>query len=180
MRLFIGLPLSDDARACTARCAAQAAQAIPGRYTLSSNYHITLAFIGDVPPQRLDDAIAAVSEVSARFGAPRVTLGGLSYFNKPEKAILIRTAQSPDDLTALHEALCSALSSRGLPAQREPFSPHVTLARHADLTTAPAPQAPPPAAFTAEHAVLYLSARDEENVLRYTPLHAAPFAPRSI
>lgn len=176
MRLFIAIPLSDDARDNSAALAAGAKRVIPGRYTLPSNYHMTLCFLGEVEEKRLEEAKAALRDFAARFPAPRIALGDLSYFSRPGNAILIRRAQSDSDLTAMHDALCALLDARGLPYTPGPFSPHVTLARHADVTCAPldalrAPQA----SFMAGAAALYLSARDEENVLRYTPLETAAF-----
>ena len=66
-----------------------------------------------------------------------------------------------------------ALQKAGLPADDGPFSPHITLARHA-RTAGQWPECPP-ACFTAEQAHVYLSARDHENVLRYTPLDTVSF-----
>ena len=176
MRLFIGLPLSLEAQENTAVLAREAQAVIPGRYALASNYHMTLAFLGGVLPERLEEAKQVLDAFAAQFSAPRLTLGPLSHFGKPSNAILIRTVSSPDALDAMHESLLSSLHLRALPVTDGPFSPHVTLARHADLTHAAQPlPAVPDFSFTAPHAVLYLSARDEENILRYTPLHRAAF-----
>ena len=56
MRLFFGLSLPEDIRMITAQCAREAQRSIPGRYALSENHHITLAFVGEVPESRLEDA----------------------------------------------------------------------------------------------------------------------------
>ena len=126
MRLFFGLSLPPSAREATADYARRAAQAVPGHYALPDNHHITLAFLGEVEP------------------AP------------------------------LHDALVRTLQERRLPFDPGPFSPHVTLARHARLAGAePPPFAP--VRFCAVQAHLFLSARDAEGVLRYTPLASAPF-----
>mgnify|MGYP002287003791 FL=1 len=50
MRLFYGLSLPDDIRAEAAFAARQAEARMPGRYGVPSNYHITLAFLGEVAP----------------------------------------------------------------------------------------------------------------------------------
>ncbi|MBR5288160.1 MAG: RNA 2',3'-cyclic phosphodiesterase [Clostridia bacterium] len=175
MRLFIGLPLSREAVLNTAALAANASALIPGRYVLPDNYHLTLAFLGDTPSDRIGDVKELLDDVAAQFSAPRLTLGRLSHFSRRENAILIRTAQSPDDLLSMHESLLCALRMRGLPFTDGPFTPHVTLARHADCSVEANVPATPDAAFTAPHALLYLSARDSANILRYTPLHRAAF-----
>ena len=174
MRLFFGLTLPPEVRKATAAYAHRAAQTLPGRYALPENHHITLAFLGEVEPARLGGAQAVLAACAAAFPAPLVTVEGPGHFGREENAILTLRAGSEPPLAPLHEALVAALDARGLPFDPGPFSPHVTLARHARLTDAP----PPPFApvrFRAARACLFLSARDRENVLRYTPLYSAPF-----
>lgn len=174
MRLFFGLTLPPEVRKATAAYAHRAAQTLPGRYALPENHHITLAFLGEVEPARLDEAQAVLTVCAAAFPAPQVTIEGPSHFGRAENAIFTLCAGSEPPLAPLHDALVAALCARGLPFDPGPFSPHVTLARHARLTDAP----PPPFApvrFWAQRACLFLSARDGDNVLRYTPLAGAPF-----
>lgn len=176
MRLFIGLPLNEAALRDTAALAERCRASIPGRYTLRENYHMTLAFLGSVPQDRLGDASHALARFAACFPAPRIELCDLSYFKQPSSAILIRSVRSPDDLCAMHGALLALLDEYGLPHTDGPFSPHVTLARHADVSSADRTKlSVPPVSFIAPEAVLYLSARDEMDTLRYTPLAQAPF-----
>lgn len=176
MRLFIGLPPPPSAAESTAQLADRCAAVIPGRYSLAENYHITLAFLGEVPPEQLEEAKSALSAFAKRFPAPRLTLEQIAYFRHPSNAVLIRSVQSPDDLPHMHRTLCALLDAHVLPHTDGPFSPHVTLARHADLFGIdPASLHAPCVSFTAPHAALYLSARDEQDVLRYTPLFCTPF-----
>jgi len=178
MRLFMGLPLNESARENTAALAGRVQMRIPGRYVLPSNYHMTLAFLGEVSPDQLPEAAQALNAFAAQFSAPRLTLGPLSHFGKRSNAILIRTVESPDALSAMHEALQEELLIRGLPFTNGPFSPHVTLARHADAEDTPLETLPvDPVTYIPSHAVLFLSARDSENILRYTPMHTAAFHP---
>lgn len=174
MRLFFGLSLPDEVRRVTDSAAQSAAAHIPGRYAPASNHHITLAFIGEVEEARLDDARNVLAQCAARFAAPRVALGGYSHFGRAQNGILILSAKSDPPLEPIHIALKEALAAAGLPFDPGPFSPHVTLARHADVS-AGYPPAPSPCAFTAHDAHLFLSARDENNVLRYTPIASFPF-----
>ena len=174
MRLFFGLTLPPEVRKATAAYAHRAAQTLPGRYALPENHHITLAFLGKVEPARLDEAQAVLTVCAAAFPAPQVTIEGPSHFGRAENAIFTLCAGSEPPLAPLHDALVAALCARGLPFDPGPFSPHVTLARHARLAGAePPPFAP--VRFCAVQAHLFLSARDAEGVLRYTPLASAPF-----
>ena len=176
MRLFIGLPLPDDARENTQALAAAAQREIPGRYVLASNYHLTLSFLGEVEQERLFEVKEALEAFAARFPAPVIHLDGLAHFSRPQNAILVRAAGSASDLAAMRDALNALLDERDLPHTDGPFCPHVTLARHADVTQAALDAIGVPGiSFAAREAVLFLSARDEDNALRYTPLKAAAF-----
>lgn len=173
MRLFFGLSLPGEIRAVTASCVALAQQSIPGRYLLSENHHITLAFLGNVPPERLPDA-QRVLDGCMSFPAPQLMLDGFSHFGRKENGILILRVKSNPSLIPLHDAIVSALQAEGLPADTGPFSPHITLARHACVPEK-LPDCPS-LCFTAENAHIFLSARDEDNVLRYTPIYTVSFS----
>lgn len=178
MRLFYGLSLPEIIRAEAARAAHVAEAMMPGRYGDPANYHITLAFLGKVAPERLGDAQAILAAHARQTPAPTITLGQADYFGRAENAILILRAQSAPPLDALHGALIAALQADGLPADPGPFVPHITLARHAQ--TAPEAlkaAAPRPLCFVPKAAHVFLSARDESGALRYTPLFEADFAP---
>lgn len=178
MRLFYGLSLPPEIRAITGELAALAGVHVPGRYAPMENHHITLAFLGEVAPERLPEAEAVLARCAGAFPAPRVRIEGFSYFNRMENAILTLSASSAPALEPLNAALREALAREGLPFDPGPFSPHVTLARHAHLTpqSLSALNAQAPAAcFTAECACLFLSARDTQNALRYTPIFSAPW-----
>lgn len=179
MRLFFGLSLPADIRAAAAACAAQAQGIIPGRYTPEENYHITLAFIGEVPENRLGDAHAVLQACIRDFPAPRVTLLAPDHFGRAQNGILILRAASSPALEPLHEHLVRALASVNLPADPGPFAPHITLARHADVTRG-LPPIPPPLSFTAQEAHVFLSARNDQGALAYTPITSAPFASDSL
>jgi len=179
MRLFYGLSLPDTVRAATARASRIAQETIPGRYAPPENHHITLAFLGEVTEERLPEARAVLARCICAFPAPQVTIGGFSRFGKEHNGILILEAQSEPALSPLNAALRQALSDADLPFDPGPFSPHVTLARHAD-TSAGYPESLPSVAFTAPCAHLFLSTRDASSVLRYTPLCAESFANQAI
>ena len=173
MRLFFGLSLPDDVRAVTRACAEAAAQRVPGRYALPENHHITLAFLGDVPPGRLCTARDVLAHCAAAFPAPSLQLNGYDCFGRRTNGILILRVRSCPPLSPLHEQLADALSGAGLPVDPGPFSPHITLARHAVMTDVM--PACPSVSFSCRHAHVFLSARDEAGVLRYTPLETVRF-----
>ena len=173
MRLFFGLSLPDDVRAATAACAREAQNMIPGRYALSENHHITLAFLGETPESRLQEARDVLARCAAAFPAPTLALDGFSYFGRAQNGILILRVKSDPALDALHRQLVDALHEAELPADPGPFSAHITLARHAQI--AGGFPACPSASFRADQAHVFVSARDHENILRYTPVRTVSF-----
>lgn len=177
MRLFFGLSLPDAARRAVAAFAAQAQSAVPGRYVPAENYHVTLAFLGEVEPRRLAQAQETLEHCVQSFPAPRLAPSGAALFGKSQNGILVLRFDSEPSLAPLHGALISALRARDLPADPGPFTPHVTLARHARAQEAAlrALGAPAAAGFCAREAHVFLSARDSDDILRYTPLFSTPF-----
>jgi len=174
MRLFFGISLPEEIRRAVSARAAVCQTQIPGRYVPEKNYHITLAFLGDVPEERTDHAAEVLSRCIKDFPAPSLTLGETGFFGRAQNAILITRVLSEPSLDPLHGALIGSLEAASLPFDAGPFSPHVTLARHAliENNLPPAEEI----SFIPDCAHLYLSARNAENVLLYTPIASAPFA----
>ena len=114
MRLFYGLSLPDFVLQETARIARQSESLIAGRYSEVSNHHITLAFLGEVPPERLSDAERILQKHAAAFPVPTLTLEIADYFGKPDNAILILRVKSLPALDALHDALIADCAQSGL------------------------------------------------------------------
>ena len=175
MRLFFGLSLPDEIRRAAAMRADACRAAIPGRYTLAENYHITLAFLGSVPQDQLASAQRVLSACLRGMPAPTLTLGETGYFGRQQNGIHNLRVSSEPALDNLHHQLVHTLIQSGLPADSGPFSPHITLARHAVLPDSPLP-AGAALRFRPDAAHVFLSARDETDTLRYTPLYSVPFS----
>jgi len=126
MRLFVGLDLPWETRE---RLAGLAGSGIPGaRWVPIENYHLTLRFIGEVPPYRaeeLDEALAALR--GKRFA---LELNGVGTFAKGgrDTSLWVGVARNPQ-LEHLAGKVETALQRAGLEPDRRRFAPHVTLAR---------------------------------------------------
>lgn len=174
MRLFFGLSLPASIRQAVSERASACQEAIPGRYVPKENYHITLAFLGNVPEHRAGEAAAVLAQCVKTYPAPRLTLGETAFFGRAQNAILITRIHCEPPLDPLHAALGCALEDAGLPFDSGPFSPHITLARRAcpGGIALPAGDA---LSFVPDCAHLYLSARNAQDVLTYTPIASAAF-----
>ena len=178
MRLFFGIALPDLIRQSVSDRALACHALIPGRYVPGENYHITLAFLGDVPEERVEDASRVLSGCIGDIPAPLRTLGETSFFGRAQNAILIARVLSNPSLDPLHHALLRSLEAASLPFDSGPFSPHITLARHACIQDCRLPKGECPS-FIPDCVHLYLSTRNEHNVLCYTPITSVPFSKSS-
>jgi 2'-5' RNA ligase len=104
------------------------------RLAARERWHVTLAFLGDVPADRVEDAAAALRRAAASVGAPIVLrFAGGGRFGRGRFTVL--WAGLDGDLTALAtlaRTLRRELRSVRLPVDDKPFRPHLTIARPGD------------------------------------------------
>ena len=124
MRLFLALPVSDLAESALA--AVQSKLKV-GRLTLPEQFHVTLAFLGDVRPGEAEELDATLSAMV--LPAVRIEIAGIGHFGRG-KPRLVYAAVTPDAaLTALQGKVAQAARRAGITVERRKFVPHVTLAR---------------------------------------------------
>lgn len=91
-----------------------------------ANLHLTLAFIGSLPEERLDAVLAAGTEVRA---APvSMPLTRIEHWARPRLLCAV-PAIGNTACAELVNALRQALLRHLLPVESRPFRPHVTLVR---------------------------------------------------
>jgi 2'-5' RNA ligase len=92
----------------------------------ADDYHLTLAFVGEVPRRRLADLQQIGRE---QRGAPlTLRFDAYEYWPKPEVAVAA-TRQIPAPLERLWASLHARLAQAGFLLQPKRLRPHVTLAR---------------------------------------------------
>ncbi|WP_251331246.1 RNA 2',3'-cyclic phosphodiesterase [Haloplanus pelagicus] len=135
MRLFVSVDVDTLADAI-----ADAQDRLPDAESLRrvdpTDAHVTLKFLGDVDPDRLDALDAALSTAVADAGVDpfTLTLGGYGVFPSLEYISVVWAGVSEGDseLTRLHEAIERETTGRGFDPVDHAFTPHVTLARMDD------------------------------------------------
>ena len=114
----------------------QAHQALGGRRMRRDTLHLTLAFIGEVAPERLE-VLCGVA------GAIRLPAFDLSFDRGQcvaRKKIFWAAANAiPDALRDLAAGLNGQLKAAGFRTEDRPFAAHVTLLRHARCDGTPPP-----------------------------------------
>ena len=130
-RLFFALwPTAEEARALSA-AAAPVIAASDGRAVPQENLHVTLAFLGQVPPARTTELAALTRRVAAggAHGVPSLALRfeRLAYWHEPQILCALSDAAAP--VAALAAALQGEAGAAGFFPDLKPFRAHVTVAR---------------------------------------------------
>ncbi len=129
---------------------------VSGRKVPVQNYHMTLAFLGEVD----DAALQQLSEMLEGFSHSifQVSLNQIGYWSNTE-VLYLGTNSPPKELLALHDKcrqIANRISARGGSSR---YEPHITLARK--LNTPPLPALlEPDFTFTAETLELWSSVRE--------------------
>lgn len=133
-RLFIALPCPLSPSIAAALDTLGDVQRDPAtglRVVAADTLHITLAFLGSVPADRIADIHAAMAQLRG-MPAPRLAITGAGCFANALWLGVNETGTDPAEvtpLTALAQRCEAALRARGFTLDRRPFHPHVTLAR---------------------------------------------------
>lgn len=122
-RLFAALPVSADVsnQLATLQTGLSGAAWRP-----IENFHITLRFFGDVPGELAEELDRELAQINASEFS--IQLNGVGWFGRRKpRAVWTRVAESAHlcDLSSECERTARRL---GLPPDKRPFTPHVTLA----------------------------------------------------
>jgi len=99
------------------------------------NFHLTLYFMGDIPP---DQVLCATHVAESIRGQPfSLTLDGAGFFARP-RVVWLGCRFVPQALQALAGALNEQLKICNLAGEKHVYVPHMTIARkaHAPVVTA--------------------------------------------
>jgi 2'-5' RNA ligase len=126
-RLFIGVPVTTDARDAISRALPKN---LPGKLVAPDKWHFTLRFLGATESEPRDKIVAGLS--TARLGSPfQIRFGQLGAFPKPGRARVLwlgltKGAERLCELAAIAEDVAR---SAGFTAEARAFKPHLTLSR---------------------------------------------------
>jgi RNA 2',3'-cyclic 3'-phosphodiesterase len=136
VRLFIAIPLPPD---LAQRAVEILPTSLPGlRRVKAENMHVTLAFLGQTPDDRLGDVTQAAAEAARRVSRFTLAFGRAGRF--PERGrprvVWMGIAEGAQGVIDLGEGVYAGLRSRGLRFEDRPLAPHLTLARVVEDATA--------------------------------------------
>jgi RNA 2',3'-cyclic 3'-phosphodiesterase len=101
------------------------------RWTPSSQWHVTLAFLPSVSERALQDLTERLRRAAARRPVFEMRLAGAGAFSNSRRARVLWAGVQTDDDTLEHLAQASRAAARksGIDTEERRFHPHVTLAR---------------------------------------------------
>jgi len=141
-RLFMGvdIPPACRERAAMVRHCLAGRLASDIRWTRPDSWHLTLKFLGEVAPERVDAVSAALKAVA--FAPFAARLGGCGTFpplaaapggrrkrGQPPRVVWLGLTQGGDALAGLAQAIDEALTPLGFAPAATPRHPHLTLGR---------------------------------------------------
>lgn len=131
MRLFIALNLPDDEKERIQGAVEPLRDAnLPVRWVAPMNYHVTLKFLGDVPPEqakRIGHTLDEVASKTEPFNLEVEGFGAFPTIRRP-KVIWMGVNASPA-LRCLKQDVEWALTDLGFDRETKAFHPHLTLGR---------------------------------------------------
>ncbi|MEX0788843.1 MAG: RNA 2',3'-cyclic phosphodiesterase [Anaerolineales bacterium] len=101
------------------------------RWVSAENIHLTLAFLGETPPERIAVLGGLLGEVASQTTSFPIRVGGIGAFPNVRKprVIWLGVTEAAGALTALHARLWDGLRALGWVPEEKPFRPHLTLGR---------------------------------------------------
>ena len=133
MRAFIALEVPESFASEVAELARTLSAMVTGRFMPRENYHLTLAFLGEVGEAGARCAIEAIDAACAlRSGDPvMLNAEGLGTFGKPRDATLWLGIEPAEGLMRFANDVRAELKGRSIAYDTKPFRPHITIARRA-------------------------------------------------
>jgi 2'-5' RNA ligase len=129
MRLFVALDIDPMIRSRIAQFLDGVRGFAPdARWVSAESLHLTLKFIGEWPPEKLEDLKRALAGV--RDQPVEITFSGTGFFPTPKSARVFWIGiEAGPELAALAAAVDTATSALGIESEQRAFTPHLTLAR---------------------------------------------------
>lgn len=164
-RLFVGVELSEGARAALGRAlASMQTAASHGELRLigPERWHLTLQFLGSVEPERVPAILAACALTAQASEAFEILFAGVGAFRSARAAtvVWIGVQAGGAELAALAERLMAHTERIGFERERRAYRAHLTIARSKqprDLGALLARVNAPPTAMKVEALTLFRS-----------------------
>lgn len=129
-RLFLAVPLTDEARRDIEAGLDPIARDLPGRRVKPESWHLTLRFLGDTAAEQRDRLVREV-EGTTLGAAFSLEFGGLGAFPRAERArvLWLGVEEGAAQLGEVARNVEDTARQAGFPAETKHFRAHLTLSR---------------------------------------------------
>lgn len=132
IRVFIAVELPDDVQLALA--AQQDELRLTGahvKWVDPANIHLTIAFLGDIPPGRIEPVGEALDTIAATARPFPVEVCGLGTFGRGRtlRVVWAGIREETGSLDHVYTRVFVALADAGIHLEDRPFRPHLTLGR---------------------------------------------------
>jgi 2'-5' RNA ligase len=144
IRAFLALEIPEESRRGIASLGEAISALLPGaRFVAPEAVHLTLRFLGDSPPEALEELARGLEPLAARCPPTTAPVTGLGTF-PPRGAprVLWLGLDLPPAVRELQKGAERVAVRAGFAPERRAFVPHLTLARWREPSSAP--RLPPP------------------------------------
>jgi 2'-5' RNA ligase len=183
VRLFVALQIPASVRENLAAAIQEMRKIAPqSKWVRPENLHVTLKFLGEAHPEKLDALCAALSAVRSPQWV-ELQFHGVGFFpNDKRPRVFWAGMTSLPNLAPLALAIDRATAALGFPPETRPFTPHLTLARFDPPGISPALRAAAESNATREFGTLntasfhLIHSKLKTTGTEYTTLQSFPFA----
>ncbi|OGP83949.1 MAG: 2'-5' RNA ligase [Deltaproteobacteria bacterium RBG_13_65_10] len=189
IRAFVAVEIPGPLRALCAEICRRLAPAT-GRvgWVKPENLHLTLKFLGNADPSRLERLAESLAHKGAKLHPFEVELKGLGCFPSPRRprVIWVGTGEGAEALALLAQKVEGAAAKAGFSREARAFSPHLTLGRvrmdspPADLGSLLAREDPGSLGRFFVTEVILMKSRLDPGGSIYTPLRRIPLGRREV
>ncbi len=127
MRLFISINFDEKTIKELIKVQRNLGKMGKGRFVPPENLHLTIAFLGEVPEEKLPLLSAALR--TAEVPVMDLKIAGVGTFSE-ESGLFWAGLEGSRKLNALKDGIYAALEEIGFYAESDKFRPHVTLVRN--------------------------------------------------
>jgi 2'-5' RNA ligase len=128
MRLFIGIPLENEAQEALTSCYKEFKDA---KTVKKENLHVTLQFMGDMEDDQIEPLKKAIDAACEGLGVFEITVTRISAFPTPRNAKVIwaNVERGAGAVKILFKNLEKSLDGFKYEKEKRAFIPHITIAR---------------------------------------------------
>ncbi len=104
-----------------------------GSFTKKENFHLTLRFIGETNSEEMEQLKEAAAQTAFKCRPFELKFKNIGFFPRGNRSIIWTGIEESRELRRMYGILEKALEGQGFRRDRQGLSPHITLAREAEL-----------------------------------------------